>query len=1750
MANNKNIIDQLPKINVSNAGDYLSNLINAYNNYRAGREERRDNFRQGVQKAADNIYQNLPENVQSGLNTAGNYLDKATGVGSITEYLERMDDYMRNQIVSPAANYADKIYGKIMEQYQPENKDPARKGITDTKEPMRSKKEKGADNSDYYANISNEMNNQTIASQPKQKMMRAADNTGGEGGDVPEVASSEAESKPLTIEKYEDSIWGKLQEQKQSIVDAYDANVNYAEEMKKSAYQQAEDAYRVAAREAQGNYEANKPTYGLAAEQLYKTGLTGGGYSDYLAGKAVEARTEELNAARSQQAAAQIAADNNYAENMYNALSNKISGENAYLEAEKEYLAAYNTEINNAIANIMDGLWDASVAEAYLNRYAPGGAIDDETRAMIQQAMTNYNKATYNSVTSALLEYLNAELKAGNPVSEESVRRWLVDNAPGITDDQINAYLSGYFKDGRLNTELVLGQTQGGGTTTNPNNPGSGTGNQGGSGQTGTGNSGSTAGNSGITGNNSGSTGGSTGNNYTAGEVIAGAGMGFWDWLKNLFGGNKNNQSSNDQTGLEDDVNSGKAFGYNETLDIMSSEISNHRAKDVENYQQILTDLANEAFDQNAAAQIRNMANGYVVSSGKFESNKGARTNFQNGDNFSVTIGGQSYRVESQGLAGDRAREAAKDLPDGVVFGYGSELYIKVGSTAYKIGPRPGVGNGDYDLLWRTVYLEQISNMKAGLNGVTNEGANTDTLSATEKVQNWARNIQNNIDQAKNNALTEAERIQKEMIDKFTPNTGITDTLGEAIENNKAEKEQVESTPPYSDPGGNPYQDALENPGVNLDEYPEVNKDIIDELFKEETAWDKLVKWFANIGNAVQKTEQQWANDMQNGIDNALATFGSWADPLRSLRLGAKAFGDKDENRFEKPQEITRGVANLERNGMFDRGLKKGDNFTVEVAGKSYRVESKGEITNEDFINAANNAGVHNGEVFLYGTNICIKQNDKYYEVGSRFLQGMQDDELGLAILGNKDNVANENYENVSQQAVYLSKKPRNGIDSMDKLDLEDMNGNKYKLQVRAILGSDSAAYKAGNIVSNGEAYIHGNDIYVKYGENAYKLAAVGGGKNEDYNKLVDVLRINQELNIHKSASVVVDETIRIGDGLQKHKNYTTDKDGNIHLKSDDLYFAIGNDIYSLSVVNTTSAGAYREGRAKGMSAGEIYMWNDSLYMFLGDKAAKLGSKDYGPGYKGKTYKDLEEYVTNYDPDAVKDTAEEENFTTEAEEAKGWDKIVNWYNQAQANQQAAKELRQAQREANQAYRQSQREANQAERQANRAERQAEREANQTERQAQREANQAERQENWNNFVKGIEDGYNEAGDNMQNGIDNALAALTTWANSLKPADQKELESKTGFLEALKNVRLGNKAFGDKDEEINDYIDSLPKEIGRGVANYERDGMFDRNLKKGDNFTVEVAGKSYKVESKGEVNDEELISAANDAGIHNGEVFTYGQGTYLKQGDKFYEVGQRALMPNQDEALRIAINNNSENVVTDDSYQSMSDQDVYLSGDPRRGFKTMDKIDLSDGNGNGYKLQIRAVLGEDSAAYRAGAYVDNGEAYIHGNDIYVKYGNNAYKLAAVGGNKNGDYDRLAEVLWQKNHYSDSAFGGFKGASVTTDAKTNIPGSGRHINYKVDKDGNIKHNSINDVINVFIDDTGYAMESSGITTTGAYRAGQSKGAEVGEIYAWNGQLYMYLGNGALQLKPREGVGGSALGYEELLQYIEDISNPNAN
>ena len=77
-----------------------------------------------------------------------------------------------------------------------------------------------------------------------------------------------------------------LKDEEKNIADQYASDSEYAKKQQEEAYKKAEDMYGIAVRDANANFKTNQPTYGATAERLLASGLTGSGYSDYLAGKA------------------------------------------------------------------------------------------------------------------------------------------------------------------------------------------------------------------------------------------------------------------------------------------------------------------------------------------------------------------------------------------------------------------------------------------------------------------------------------------------------------------------------------------------------------------------------------------------------------------------------------------------------------------------------------------------------------------------------------------------------------------------------------------------------------------------------------------------------------------------------------------------------------------------------------------------------------------------------------------------------------------------------------------------------------------------------------------------------------------------------------------------------------------------------------------------------------------------------------------------------------------------------------------------------------------------------------------------------------------------------------------------------------------------------------------------------------------------------------------------------------------------
>lgn len=901
-----------------------------------------------------------------------------------------------------------------------------------------------------------------VVSEPK---VMASENTGGEGGD----GSGKIELKYPTYQSYQDYVNGR----ESSILEAYDA-----------AKQYAEDNYKIAAREAAGNFRANQPTYGANAEQLLSSGLTGGGYSDYLGGKAYEARANEINAARSQMNYAKMLADQEYNEAKDNLNEFKFSYSTQLNEA-------YKAKVDEAVQKIMDGVYDADVAAKILRNYTTDGQLSDDVLAILKSTEDNYWKANNSSMKSAFLDSMWANLQAGNPVTEASARQWLIDNVKGITENEIAAYMDGYFKDGKLDKNAVAGAVN--------NKP-----------QTGT-----------------------TDNDTLLSQLASALGISV-DELKSKLGiqTSVGGTGSGEGTGGSGGTVETKTdpYTFEQTIDTFQKFVSDHKAKNAEDYKAILEELVNDsladgskAWNQEAAEKIRNMASGLVVSSGTFDRNKGFQRSFQEGDNFHVSINGETYRVDSQGYASDEVTNAAKDIADGVMFGYGSELYLKVGDQAVKIGPRPGIGNRDYDKLWRAVYGEQLSNIKAGVNAIKNEGKQTSNAKENKGLKsaldNANQNIQNGIDK---------------------------------LFFNNSENEAEDQTTDSGEPEATEEQKGL---------------------------FEKIGDFFRGIR-----------------IGNKAFGNGTSLTPTNNIRDAIASVWPREEGADEEPKEITRGVAHYERDGMFDRGLTKGDNFTVEVNGKSYKVESGGEVTDQDVIDAANESGIYNGEVFSYGDDMYIKRGDKYYSVDQRFFMPNQDELLKTAIKLNAGAVPGESTEVVSEDSFALG-----NLDKMKtgkKIEVEDGEGNTYKVQIRSVLGSDSAAYKSASSIEDGEAFIYGNDVYIKYGGNAYKISATGARAAEDYDNLIkSITNDNSNYGIKANSGIVVPDKVDVGFGPKFRNRYKV---------GEAIMIPINGQPYGAVVDRMTTGGAYQRAKSLGLAEGEAFLWNDTVCVYLGDQVAVL----------------------------------------------------------------------------------------------------------------------------------------------------------------------------------------------------------------------------------------------------------------------------------------------------------------------------------------------------------------------------------------------------------------------------------------------------------------------------------------------------------------------------------------------------------------
>ena len=168
------------------------------------------------------------------------------------------------------------------------------------------------------------------------------------------------------------------------------------------------------------------------------------------------------------------------------------------------------------------------------------------------------------------------------------------------------------------------------------------------------------------------------------------------------------------------------------------------------------------------------------------------------------------------------------------------------------------------------------------------------------------------------------------------------------------------------------------------------------------------------------------------------------------------------------------------------------------------------------------------------------------------------------------------------------------------------------------------------------------------------------------------------------------------------------------------------------------------------------------------------------------------------------------------------------------------------------------------------------------------------------------------GGNENNGGDGESNNNNNNNNDTTPKDPTHMRDPAGTLGANIGAAIAN-LFKKNDSEGNPDDDNISLEgtVTKGYdAEFKNDAWGPRkDLSKGDNFNVEVNGKTYRVESGGKIDNSGLIDVFEGAGIGNDEVFEYDGQAYLKRKDNYYSIETRFLMGKQEEKLLDAIKSN-------------------------------------------------------------------------------------------------------------------------------------------------------------------------------------------------------------------------------------------------
>ena len=831
---------------------------------------------------------------------------------------------------------------------------------------------------------------------------------------------------------------------------------------KSEAYKEADDQLNIDMRDAQANYQQNNPRYGATAENLLEQGLGDSGYGEYLAGKREEQLTDERMAARSRHSYARLAADN--AHDAATLDLNTMRGQYSK-ELDAEFKAAYN----EIIAAVNAGTYSAELGEKILSQYA-GGSVSADVVSALKSAES---KAMADNKKSVIGAFLDAVHTAGAKPTEAGLRQWLETNAPNITETEIQNLMTGYFKDGKLDADAVAGEYQEG--TIKPSElPKDENGNT-------------------IT--------VPDGYDYVSDADLVSTFESYYGRKPSdseLAYAKSQMQSAQDGWFLKKGTSPEALFGVEkqssntsvksaqETLDLWYNSFSSMEGE-IGDFNRMIDDMQNGKnglningktiyYDGATVDMIVNTADGLVVSSGVYNNNGGFRKDYSDGDDFSVVINGDTYRVESQGEASAKVEAAAASVGEGVVFGYGRELYIKgAGGKAYKIGARPILFNGHYDKLWTAVYGEAFKNINitdgtVGRSTITNEGhsivggknENADKKSLGDKISDLF---------AKEDPLSTVRtrgyaRVSKEANDNGKMRVNVDGkhykvALGEKADANASE--------------------WAKSNGVNENEVFIYNGKAYVQLYDGVYSVDKRALGGIAYNNMLKAIAA-------NGKDRELYTDEAVSTQARVINI----FGG--EMTTEKIDDFY-----------------VGRNLRVELDGERYQFDIDAKLgSSSDAYNASKNIEV--GTVFAHGEDLYIKGTSYVYKLGARdMIYNGAYDKFKKAVSGYTTKAVDDNGIKAltGNEGINVAMKNDGSLffDSRNRLSV-DVGGKEVKIGCSAISANtedstDKAAYDK-LLLKDGDKYVYTdgmyavNDrIYIKNGDKVYWLKADG-----NYDKL------------------------------------------------------------------------------------------------------------------------------------------------------------------------------------------------------------------------------------------------------------------------------------------------------------------------------------------------------------------------------------------------------------------------------------------------------------------------------------------------------------------------------------------------------------------------------------------------------------------------------------------------------------------------